>query len=88
MDVTMSRFHNETLNCLSRMKGNFHVRFLGGKAAARRRPTRLKELKSHFSEKKALALLYKLEKATIELVETGRKIVELSEEFRGKWLQK
>ncbi|MDD4429356.1 MAG: conjugal transfer protein MobA, partial [Paludibacter sp.] len=48
----------------------------------------VKELHSNFSEKKALALLYKLEKATIELAETGRKIVELSEEFRKKWLQK
>jgi hypothetical protein len=48
----------------------------------------VKELHTNFSEKKALALLYKLEKATIELAETGRKIVELSEEFRAKWLQK
>lgn len=48
----------------------------------------VKELHSNFSEKKALALLYKLEKITVELVETGRKIQELSEEFREKWLQK
>ena len=48
----------------------------------------VKELHSSFSEKKTLALLYKLEKATIELAETGMKIVELSEEFREKWLQK
>ena len=48
----------------------------------------VKELHSNFSEKKALALLYKLEKATIELVEIGKKIQELSEEFKQKWLQK
>ena len=48
----------------------------------------VKELHSNFSEKKALALLYKLEKVTIELVETGKKIQELSEEFKEKWLQK
>jgi hypothetical protein len=48
----------------------------------------VKELHSNFSEKKALALLYKLEKATIDLVETGRKILELSEEFKERWLQK
>lgn len=48
----------------------------------------VKELHSNFSEKKALALLYKLEKTTIELAETGRKIVELSEEFREKYLGK
>ena len=48
----------------------------------------VKELHTNFSEKKALALLYKLEKVTIELVEIGKKIQELSEEFREKWLQK
>lgn len=48
----------------------------------------VKELHSNFSEKKALALLYKLEKATVELVEIGRKILELSEEFKEQWLQK
>jgi len=48
----------------------------------------VKELHTHFSEKKALALLYKLEKATVELVETGRKILELSEEFKEQWSQK
>ena len=48
----------------------------------------VKELHTNFSEKKALALLYKLEKVTIELVEIGKKIQKLSEEFREKWLQK
>lgn len=48
----------------------------------------VKELHSNFSEKKALALLYKLEKATIELVEIGKEILDLSEGFKEKWLQK
>jgi hypothetical protein len=48
----------------------------------------VKELHSNFSEKKALALLYKLEKATVELAEIGKKILELSEEFKQRWLQK
>ena len=48
----------------------------------------VKELHSHFSEKKALALLYKLEKITIELVEIGVKIQELSEEFKVNYLGK
>jgi hypothetical protein len=48
----------------------------------------VKELHTNFSEKKALALLYKLEKATIELVEIGRRITELSEDFKQRWLQK
>lgn len=45
----------------------------------------VKALKSNFTEKKAMALLYKLEKQTIELVELSRKIVALSEEFRQKY---
>lgn len=48
----------------------------------------VKELHTNFSEKKALALLYKLEKATKELAEIGQNIVQLSEEFREKWLRK
>jgi hypothetical protein len=45
----------------------------------------VKALKSNFSEKKALALLYKLESATRDLVELQRKIIELSEEFERKY---
>lgn len=45
----------------------------------------VKALKSNFTEKKAMALLYKLEKQTIELVELSRKIVALAEEFRQKY---
>ena len=38
----------------------------------------MKELRLHFSEKKAMALLYKLEQHTVELVKLSRRIVELS----------
>ena len=48
----------------------------------------VKELHSNFSEKKALALLYKLEKATVDLVEIGKKIQELSEDFKANYLAK
>ncbi|MDR3056947.1 MAG: hypothetical protein LBU84_02260 [Prevotella sp.] len=52
----------------------------------------VKALKSNFSEKKAMALLYKLEKTTIELVELQRKISAQIEDFERKyaalWLQK
>ena len=47
-----------------------------------------KALKSAFTEKRALALLYKLEQATRELVAINRQIMELTEEFERKWLQK
>jgi hypothetical protein len=46
----------------------------------------VKHLKTAFSEKIALALLYKLEKATIELVAIQKQIVKLTEEFERKYL--
>jgi len=48
----------------------------------------VKELHSNFSEKKALALLYKLEKITIDLVEIGKRIIELSVDFQENYLKK
>lgn len=46
----------------------------------------VKELHSNFGEKKALALLYKLEKATVELAGIGREVMQLCEEFKAKYL--
>ncbi len=43
----------------------------------------VKELRLHFSEKKAMALLYKLEQQTVELVKLSRQIVELSREMEA-----
>lgn len=48
----------------------------------------VKALKSHFSEKKALAFLFKLEKATLELIKINQEIIQLTREFEEKWLQK
>ena len=48
----------------------------------------VKHLKAAFTEKMALALLYKLEKATVELVTLNRKIEELTREFECKYLLK
>jgi len=48
----------------------------------------VKELHVHFSEKKALAMLYKLERATMELIGLSRKIVELTNTFESQWLRK
>ena len=45
-------------------------------------------LKNNFSEKKALALLYKLEKMTIELSEINRKVIALTKELEEKFMQK
>lgn len=46
----------------------------------------VKELHSHFSERKTLALLYKLESITKELVALSEQIVRLSQEFQRKFL--
>lgn len=46
----------------------------------------VKLLYSHFSEKKAAAYLYKLEKQTIELATLCKQIVQLIEEFEAKHL--
>ena len=47
----------------------------------------VKHLKATFTEKMALALLYKLEKATIELVTLNREIMELTRKFEEKYLK-
>lgn len=46
----------------------------------------VKLLHSSFDEKKALALLYKLEKATIEMAKIGNEVLKLCEQFKAKHL--
>lgn len=48
----------------------------------------VKLLYSHFSEKKAAAYLYKLEKQTAEMAMLCQKIIQISEEFEAKHLKK
>jgi prophage antirepressor-like protein len=48
----------------------------------------VKHLKTVFTEKMLLAMLYKLEKATRELVAINQQIVDLTREFEEKWLKK
>jgi hypothetical protein len=45
-------------------------------------------LKATYAEKKALAFLYKLEKATLELVAIHKKVMDLTEEFEAKYLSR
>lgn len=46
----------------------------------------VKALHSNFTEKKALTFLYKLEKATMELVEIHKQVIELTKELETKYL--
>lgn len=48
----------------------------------------VRALKHTFTEKAALAYLYRLEQKTIELVTYLRKVTELTEEYKQKWLSK
>ena len=45
----------------------------------------VRELRCHFSEKKAMALLYRLEQCTGELAALTRQVMELSREFEERW---
>ncbi|MGV3766803.1 MAG: conjugal transfer protein MobA [Chitinophagaceae bacterium] len=47
----------------------------------------VKILYRHFSEKKAAAYLYKLEKQTAEMAALCQKIIRLTEEFEAKYLK-
>ena len=44
----------------------------------------LKELKSHFSERRAMALVCKLEKYMMQLVQIMHKVIELTNEYQKK----
>lgn len=70
-----------TLEYVARLT-QFHAQF---RAVGTNYNQVVKELHTHFSEKKALALLYKLEKITAELAAIGQQIIALSEDFRQRW---
>ncbi len=47
----------------------------------------VKALHSNFTEKKALAFLYKLEQATIELAALNKQVIELTNDFQQKYVK-
>lgn len=48
----------------------------------------VRALKTNFGEKRGLQMLYRLEKKTVELVVLTRQVVQLTEEFERKYLDK
>ena len=48
----------------------------------------LKELKSHFSERRAMALVCKLEKCMIQLVQIMHKVKDFTDKYQGKSAEK
>ncbi len=45
----------------------------------------IKTLRENFTEKKAMSVLYKLEKLTIELIKVNSEIVALAQRFDEQW---
>ena len=94
----MERFRL-TILAESRIRWKVYVRFGGEywetyhRNMTRRRVLSLhnqvvKALHGNFSEKKALAFLYKLEKATTELAVLNRQVIALTNECKELWLPK
>ena len=77
VDKTMVDFYDKL--------SSFHAQFRG---VAVNYNQVVKELRSHFSEKKAMALLYRLESMTRQMMEQGQQIVALAKEARERWLQR
>ncbi len=48
----------------------------------------VKQLRHHFTERKAMQALYKLEQAIISLVKVNRQIVSLANDFEAYWREK
>ena len=48
----------------------------------------VKAVKKNFDEQRARALLYRLEKCSLELILVCKKIVSLTQEYERKWLQR
>ena len=89
-----AQFFGETFHVVTFDKGlheyytklsDFHAQF---RMVGNNYNQTLKELRSHFSERRAMALTYKLEKYMQQLVEIASKILELTNEYREKWSQR
>lgn len=78
--VTFDKSQHEYYTKLS----DFHAQF---RMVGNNYNQTLKELKSHFSERRTAALVYKLEKYMMELVLIMHKVTELTDEYQ-KWIQK
>ena len=48
----------------------------------------VRAVKNNFGEKRAMALLHKLEKSNLELMLVCKKVIALTEEYGRKWLQR
>ncbi|WP_292011422.1 hypothetical protein [Chryseobacterium sp.] len=65
---------------------NWNLKY--GRVLGKSREAQVKLLNANFSDKKASAYLYKLEKQTLEMKELLLKVVNLTAEFEKKYLNK
>ncbi len=75
--VTFDKSRHEYYAKLS----NFHSQF---RMVGNNYNQTLKELKSHFSERRTAALVYKLEKYMMQLVQVMTKVTELTNEYKER----
>ena len=89
-----AQFFGETFHVVTFDKGqheyfaklsDFHAQF---RMVGNNYNQTLKELKSHFSERRAMALTYRLEKYMMQLVGIASKMVELTNEYKDRWSQR
>ena len=74
--VTFDKSQHEYYTKLS----DFHAQF---RMVGNNYNQTLKELKSHFSERRTAALVYKFEKYMMQLVQIIQKVVELTNEYKN-----
>lgn len=48
----------------------------------------VRAVQKNFGDKRAMSLLYKLEKATLELILLNKQIMALTKEYEKEWLQR
>ena len=75
--VTFDKSQHEYYTKLS----NFHSQF---RLVGNNYNQTLKKLKSHFSERRTAALVYKLEKYMMQLVQIMTKVIELTNEYKER----
>lgn len=79
--VTFDKSQHENYAKLS----DFHAQF---RMVGNNYNQTLKELKSHFSERRVMALVCKLEKCMMQLVQIMHKVTELTAEYQRKYTEK
>lgn len=75
--VSLDKSQHEYYTKLS----DFHVQF---RMVGNNYNQTLKELKSHFSERRTTVLVYKLEKYMMQLVQIMHKVIELTDEYQKR----